>query len=300
MNKDYIINLMAELDFPEEAISSLTGALQEIEKTCQTEFDGAVEFYYENNFDFKMTSVLLDEIAVLANTHRHTVDMLFLLAASETLRSAFEDLDRSDSLFLDTMSDLRFKLYECHEVYGIWGNFVSFWYNIFFSCDIVKLGRLEYENTTYDRDIPYEKCGLEITKGYPVKSIHIPSHDGPLTDEIRLKSYKKAYEFFADELDGKPIVFVCHSWLLHDSTAKILKPGSNTIKFFNDFDIIDSQDSDKFMDLWRVFGNFEGSDYSRLPENSSMQRAYKNWLTGGKKTGYGYGIIIFDGEKIIN
>lgn len=31
-----------------------------------------------------------------------------------------------------------------------------------------------------------------------------------------------------------------------------------------------------------------------------MQRAYKKWLMEGNKAGSGFGILLFDGEKIIN
>ena len=36
-----------------------------------------------------------------------------------------------------------------------------------------------------------------------------------------------------------------------------------------------------------------------LPEDTSIRRAFKQRLQQGKPTGYGYGVILFDGEKIL-
>jgi len=299
MERAFITDLMTELNFPAEAKTFLTGCLERISQRCEAEFDGVTEFYYENGFDLKLTEPLLDEVSILGDVHRYTVDMLFLLSCAKRLRGAYAQKGIPDRIFLDTMCDLRFKLYECYETYGIWGTFVTFWYGIFFSCDLFRLSRLEYENTTYAHDIPFEKYGVTVRKGTPVKSIHIPSHCGPLTKELRMQSYKLAYDFFQEELAGKPLICICHSWLLHSSTKEILPAQSNTVSFVNDFEILSEEDFNEFHDLWRVFGDQKGRPFSELPENTSMQRAYKQWLMDGKKLGAGLGILVFDGEKLL-
>lgn len=299
MEHAFITGLMAELDFPAEAVTHLTKSLDRIARHCETEFDGVIEFYYENGFDLKLTEPLLDEVVMLADVHRYTVDMLFLLGCAKQLREAFAQKSIPDRIFLDTLCDLRFKLYECRETYGIWGTFVTSWYGIFFSCDLFRLGRLEYETTTYAYDTSYEQYGVSVKRGTPVKSIHIPSHCGPLTKEARMASYKQAYDFFKDELDGKPLVCICHSWLLHSSTKEILPAASNTVSFVNDFEMIQEEDYSEFHDLWRVFGDQKDKPYEQLPENTSMQRAYKQWLVDGKKVGGGLGILVFDGERLL-
>lgn len=300
MDREFITGLMAELDFPAEAKAELTKCIDRIAQHCEEEFDGVTEFYFDNGFDLKLTEPLLEEVVLLADVHRYTVDMLFLLQCAQPLREAYAQKDIPDRVFLDTMCDLRFKLYECRETYGIWGTFVTSWYGIFFSCDLFRLGRLEYENTTYASDIPFEKYGLSVKKGTPVKSIHIPSHCGPLTKEARMDSYRQAYDFFSEELDGGPLICVCHSWLLHSSTKKILPAASNTVSFVNDFEMISEEDYSEFHDLWRVFGDQKDQPYECLPEDTSMQRAYKKWLMQGNKVGGALGILIFDGKKLIN
>ena len=101
---------------------------------------------------------------------------------------------------------MKYKAIECKNVQGVWGNFVAHWYPIFFSNDIVKLGRLEYENVTYEGEVPYEKNGYVVRPGDKVKSVHIPSSGEPFDQAARLASYKKAYQFFKEELQGGPLV----------------------------------------------------------------------------------------------
>lgn len=300
MNKDFITNLMREIDFPNDAIVYLSDCIDTIiSKDSENKFDETLEIFYKNDFNWKEISPLLEDLSKKTGIHRYSVDLIFTMACSERLKQKFADEGISDEVFWDTMSDFTCKLHECHDVYGIWGTFVAFWYSIFFRGDLFKLGRLEYENDEYELDKPYEKNGYIVKKGDMVKSIHIPSA-GPLTEELCYDSYKKAYEFYKDELNGKPLVCVSHTWLFHPSTREILSPTSNTVRFMNDFDIIDSEDEKEFGERWRVFGkDFELPD-EQLPEKTSMQKGYKKWILEKKPFGMAYGILIFDGEKIVN
>ena len=45
-----------------------------------------------------------------------------LALASERLRENYRAAGLTDELFWDTIADLKFKLIECHDVYGIWGH----------------------------------------------------------------------------------------------------------------------------------------------------------------------------------
>ncbi len=132
-----------------------------------------------------------------------------------------------------------------------------------------------------------------------MKSIHIPSSGEPFNREARMDSYRQAYAFFKEELGGGPLFCVCHSWLLYPEYKKILKPGSNIVDFQSDFDIIKA-DAEEFGDAWRVFGPQYTLPAADLPEDTSMRRAFKQHLLSGGTTGEGLGILIFDGEKIVN
>jgi hypothetical protein len=298
MDKQFIKTLMEELLFPAEAVTDLSEKADKICAEAEQDFDAAEKFFSENDFNWKETAPLLKAISEKTGVHEYQVHMLFILACAKNLRAAFAKKGISDRIFLDTMEDAQYKLFECKEVHGIWGTFVAFWYDIFFKENLVKLGRLEFENVTSTKEEVYEKYGVRIEKGTPVKSLHIPSC-GPLPLDVRMESYRHAYEFFKDELNGKPLVCICHSWLLHSSVRSILSPTSNTVDFMNDFDIIETEDSEEFHDKWRIFGKDSEKPDNELPEDTSMRRAYKKWLSEGKKTGAGLGVLIFDGEKLL-
>ena len=68
----------------------------------------------------------------------------------------------------------------------------------------------------------------------------------------------------------------------------------------NDFYIYDGYISETNEDLWRIFGKQDKLPYSELPEDTSLKRAYKNWLIEKNEAGGGAGVIVFAGEKIIN
>jgi len=72
-----------------------------------------------------------------------------------SLKNVLENhADLTDELFWDTIADLKFKLIECHDVYGIWGTFVASWYPWFYTMHRFKLGRLQYEAVHFSGDTP--------------------------------------------------------------------------------------------------------------------------------------------------
>lgn len=301
MNKEFLQLLMEKTNFPAEAKASLLESTEKLTASGQEEaLDGAVDFFAENDFSVELTKPLTEEIAGAAGLSPYTVWMLLLIEAAIPVKESFIAQGISEEIFWDTFSDLRYKVLECKEIYDVWGTFVAFWYPIFYTGDIVKLGRLEFENYVYSSDTPYEKNGYTIKKGDKIKNIHIPASGEPFDKAARLASYKKAYEFFKDELGGGPLVCVCHSWLLYPEYGKILSPTSNIVDFQRDFDLVRVDTADEFDDAWRLFGREHQKPTAELPERTSMQRAFKQHLLSGGKAGYGVGILIFDGEKIIN
>lgn len=298
MDHLFIQTLMHEIAFPEEAMPFLRSAL-EILADKSTEIDQIGAAYAACNYEYDEIKPRLEALAADTKLPLYTINLLFLLDCAKPLRARFAALGYSDSLYLETLADFRYKLHECHQVYGVWGTFVPGWYSIFFRGDLVKLGRLEYENSIYSQEEPYTRNGLYIRKGDPVKSIHIPSEGTPLTFEARIQSYSEAYRFFQCQA-GHPLICICHSWLLHPSVKQLLSPGSNIVSFMEDFDIISTEDEPRFEDSWRIFGKAHTQPPDLLPEQTSMQRAYKQFLLNGGKTGHGFGVLVFDGNKLLS
>ena len=114
-----------------------------------------------------------------------------------------------------------------------------------------------------------------------------------------MDSYRRAYAFFQEELQGKPLVCTCHSWLLYPPYNQVFSPTGNTADFRKDFQILGGEAQETFHDAWRVFGADYQKPVEELPEKTSMQRAFKAWLSAGQKPGEGFGVLVFDGERLL-
>lgn len=196
MDRAFTQELMEKTGFPAEARQAFTQAEEQLLSAGQEEaLDGAVEFYYENDLSTKLVEPLLEEIAQASGVHLYTVWELFLIQAAKPAREGYLEKGVPEDIVWDTWEDLKYKAIECKNVQGVWGNFVAHWYPIFFSNDIVKLGRLEYENVTYEGEVPYEKNGCVVRPGDKVKSVHIPSSGEPFDQAARLASSKRPTSF---------------------------------------------------------------------------------------------------------
>ena len=297
MNLEFINTLMEKTDFPLPAraeIRRCAGMLQE--RALNGEFRELLASYGENGFSAKKTQAAVDKLAGKAGFSAYTLWLVVLISWAEQVKPEYERKGIGGELFWDTFRDLKYKVLECYEIHGIWGNFVAFWYDIFFTCDIVKLGRLEFESCRYPLDEPYICGNIVVKKGDPVKSVHIPSSGEPFDRETRLDAYRRAYRFFGE----KPLVCICDSWLLYPAYRELLPEDSNIRSFMDDFDLVHSRDETEFSDAWRLYGREYSRPASELPERTAMQRSFKKHLMAGGKTGEGFGVMVFNGEKILH
>ncbi len=298
--REHLTELMEKTGFPPDSRDTFLQADKRLftDSVLSEKLDDIIEKYREKRFESKKDMLeALSALAAEAGIHEYTMHLLFFMYLAKELRETYRKNNVSEEIYWDTMCDLRAKLIECKDVHDVWGTFVGSWFSGFFEFDRFALGRLQYEPRTYDKDT-YKKNGAVVETGDPVYNMHIPSL-GPLTVESVYDSFRRAYRFFEPKLCGKPIVFVCGSWLLYKEHYDFLPESSNILKFMDCFDIIESQEND-FGDAWRIFGKYANLPPEELPQDTSLRRAYRVRLLKGQKTGYGFGIIVFDGEKIIN
>lgn len=295
----YLSFFMDTLDFPEESRAPLTA---ELEKLLAAEgvhplLEQAGDALFGDKEWREDIAPLLQEASKKSSVHTHTVDLLFLIAESEKLRENYKTAGVSEEIFWNTMADLKYKLLECYNVYGIWGTFVAWWHPWFFTMKRFALGRLQFEAVPFWGKEPVTVAGHTVNPGDTVINMHIPSA-GPLKKEYRVDAYKRAYAFYEKEQTDGLLVFACESWLLYPPYREILSPTSNIVSFMDDFHIF-KVDQYEFYDNWRVFGADHNKPAAELPEDTSMRRGFKRWLMADKKCGGGEGLFLYDGERFM-
>lgn len=294
----FLENFMEKLSFPREAAevflnlnALFEGGAQKI-KVLEAEFEVA-----KGDEQYKEILGKLSALAGEYETSPYTMHLYFYMRLAKKLKADYESRRIPLEIFWNSMDDLRCKLYECRNLHDVWGTFVGEWFPMFYTMERFGIGRFQYEYHTFPFDY-YEKKGFALKKGDRVYNLHIPS-SGSLTAEKRMSSYKAAYEFFRPELGEGPLVLVCHTWLFYHKNDEFFPPGSNIIDFKSEFDIIDNKEQDVFEDSWRIFGKDFDKPPHLLPTGTSLQKAFANWFKAGGKAGEGFGVMAFDGERIL-
>ena len=260
-----------------------------LKKDFNADFLSVIEEYLKDGGDYE---TLISAFSAKSGVHKYTLDFCVMLVLCQKLYADYLQQGYTKELFVETMRDLKYKLEECKSVYGVKGTFVVRWFKRFFLLERFALGRLQYEKVDFKYDYKHLK------KGDTVYQCHIPSSGKLLYQDVIL-SLKKAYQFYQSELTDKILAVVCDSWLLYPPHAKAFSEKSNIKKFYDLFDVIDTVKHDHYPDLWRVFTIPYPTQIDLLPEKSSLCKNLKELYLSGVKAGNGFGIILFDGEKII-
>lgn len=141
-----------------------------------------------------------------------------------------------------------------------------------------------YAANEYGECVPHKGtfCGARevLRRGDTVLNVHIPSHD-PLTEEACEEAYKKAREIFARCYPGfKFKAFCCFSWMLEKRLKLIMGGDTNITRFADKFTAFPTLSEEDGV-LQFLFHTKKKPPFSALPENTSMQRAVKEYLCGG-------------------
>ncbi len=65
----------------------------------------------------------------------------------------------------------------------------------------------------------------------------------------------------------------------------------------DDFDIVSSYEYTDNHIMWRIFGDKYNLPVNELPRDSSLRRAYVDFMMKGNKLGAGTGYFVFDAEN---
>ena len=299
----YIKDFMERYQYPAEAAALFT----EVERRLDSEPE------FGARFDKHLTAYMTDEteslgdalkgmtvLADLMGLSEYTTQFVFIMNCTELLKPKYEAAGISEDTFWLGCDDLRCKLLECIECEGVPGTFVAGWNNGFLKMGRFAYGRFQYEESEFNYQFDFLcSCGRKMVKGDTYVNFHIPSSGIPLTDEVRLASYKEAYGHYKHLFPDGKVVFGCNSWLLYPRHREFLPANSNILKFLGDFEIVCWEQKQHFGDCWRVFGRYADLPPAQLPRDTALRKAYAEWLTAGNPSGSGMGFFVFDGEKII-
>lgn len=303
-NTDFIQHFMSRLEFPGEAVKLFTEVLEKFDGNSLYAkiYDTLIDKYeyHQTRIEKKLTRPL-DVLAKLMGYNKYTVHEVFLLSLAEKLWNQYILMGLGEDRYWETMADMKYKLLECMECEGVPGTVSFGWFDGYFRFDKASYGRFQYELCTYDFDEPFTmKNGHVVRKGDRLVGFHIPSSGVPLTDEVRFDSYRKAYESVKELFPDGKVIFACSSWLLYPKHREFLPEHMNIRRFMDDFELVEwSEDKNGFYDIWRIFGRDAKLPYDKLPKDTTLKKAYAEWLSAGNKGGHGVGLFMFDGEKII-
>ena len=292
--RNYITYLMEELDFDAEARVALLADFDKIEANdeAKKEFYDCIAMYEADiNTNYGTLLSNAEKAGEKVGVHKYSAGLLVFMCMSKHLKACYEKEGIDLQIWHDSMLDLKWKLWECKAVKGMWGSFVAWWFPGFFNMTRFALGRLQFDFARYGNTYSDEE--FDLKPDTMIIGVHIPRTMTPFDKASRDDAYAKAKAFFAPKLNGAPMVFTCYSWLLYPAYRDIIPEKSNTRSFMDDFKII-AQCDDKegeYNDAWRLFDMDQPKDLNEYPENSSLRRAIKKYLIEGGRTGEGLGIF---------
>lgn len=294
--KAIIENFLEEFDYPQEARQELLATYDRVSECPELNavFDRYIREYAEK--DNIIWNIAADEITACAEAYglpNLTVHLLFYICQTPHAKKLYEERGLSMQIYHDTFMDFKYKLFECHDRRGIWGNQeIKHWNGRFFELTRFALGRLQFETREFMGGTDYVKDGRRVRPGDLVINIHIPS-GGPMTQEAVEASFAQAHEFYKHLFPDGETIFTCRSWLLYPPHREFLPEGSNILKFMDLFDIFSSREDKLFRDWWRIFYKEYENNLDEMPANTRLQRAYIEMVKHGYCQGSGYGIRFY-------
>ena len=288
--RDYLINFLNQQEYMPDDAEYLVSCYDKIQNNAFAKecFDKAIKLYDEDMFcEYGDIIDLADSAAKEIYIYEYTAELIMFLLFTKKLKERYDEKGISEEIFETTVKDFRYQMQGCKQKRGIVGTECADWCMGFIQMTRFGLGRFFYEIIKFGYE--YEKDGIVLTPDTKVLNVHIPASGEPLSPELAIESFKRAKEFYREEI-GEPFACKCSSWLLYPEHEHMLDHSSNIYRFMKMFDVFDYGIKKNNSDIPRIFGTCEmRPEY--LPEKTSLQRAYKKHLLAGGKTGYGVGVL---------
>lgn len=281
---EYLEDFLKKIGVPacsRENILHIYDCITITEEKCKR-IDEIISQYKDIDFDY--TKVINDfaDFALPRLRNKCEVDCLCICLLSKQLEVLYKKYGYSEELFVETMSDIRYKIAECELVEKLSGIFCSSWYEDFFKLKTFSLGRLQFQLVDNCYDIP------GYSKDYKMIAVHVPRSGEKLDPDKVDESIKRAKIFFKEKFGINEPVFVVHSWLLWSGNEKFISSESNIIKFAKRFTIIKTDLTTDYSDLWRIFDR-KIDRVKFLSEETSLTKGYKELIKKHKPVGQSIG-----------
>ena len=291
--KNYLREFLETFQFPDAAKTQLIAVYDELcEKGGEIQLFDFVNRYKQGLLTYDKS---LQKIEMLANEkgiNYLSLALVYLIFLADVLKTQYKEVGISEDIWRDSVSDLKYKALDCEGLCGIWGTQSVGFHKSFFEMTAFGFGKLQFKITEFNGE--YHRNGLELDKKTPVVYVHVPRTGEKLDYASVENSYKRAQvffkEYFGDVFKDRPFVFVYRSWMLFDRWKEFLSPQSNFMRFCSDYDVFASGEYGDYSTAWRVFYRPYEGDISKMPQDTSLQRACAQLIQREEKLGWGWGV----------
>lgn len=289
--RDFLTDFLDRFQYPDEAKKVLIDCYDAManDEIAMSVMKKHIDIYTDGG-DYDHSAMLADTTreALRIGKPWQTSHLVMGILLSKILKKKYEEKGIDEQFWIDSVDDFKCKLFECHDVYHVWGSFVGHWWKYFFSMEIIGIGRLQFQMRPFGYE--YKDENIHLTPDMKALAVHIPS-SGPLTKELCEDSYSRAMEFFKPYFGDQKVLFMCDSWLLYPDNEEML-PNSNIVRFMKDFKVFKIWEPQKPFNIWTVFGDSYMLPFELLPRNTTLRRAYAERLCNGQRLGVGIGFFI--------
>ena len=160
--KEQMTDLMATIQLPEEGIAQLLEARKELEEADHWDvIVQTAEQVMTADGELSVLTKTLEETEGREETfgvNRYLLDALMLWCCWEEVKVRYEKKGLPVEIYYKSLEDMKWKMLECYEIHGVYGNFVGHWYDGFFNLTRFGLGRLQFELRPFEGK---EDCELD-------------------------------------------------------------------------------------------------------------------------------------------
>lgn len=250
-----IRQFMKRIGLPEEGQLCVLGF-----KMAEKEYEDFRRLFYQDERNFFR---IVDE-----QPKKERMLLYLYVRFGAELHEKYAEKGISDEIYYDTFSDLTIWFSHCVREKHVIGLTEERWLKLHLKMKLFRLGRLQFETDEEKKRI----------------HIHIPEGK-PLSPDACDEAFLRAEEFF----DASYEAFDCESWLLSPVLLELLDEKNRIVQFQKRFQI-QKVDQEIHQAEERVFGEVR-KDKGAYPEDTSLQRALKQYVMAGKNPGVGFGVI---------